>query len=101
MAAVRGTPSLNEIWSMKGRALVKSSRGGKLIVTGWPKKRGKQAPNVERNIQAFVLAQQMMKQLPARQIAVAYELTAKTGMYPRDALFSAMFGNMVEVISLA
>lgn len=91
----RNVPSLQQRFALKGKMLVKYYKG-KLVVQSWPKPYGKPRSEAQANtIEAFKRIQRALKFLPPQQTITAMELTAKTGMYPRDLLMQAMTGTNI------
>jgi len=80
------------------RLVLRVSRG-KLVAQAWPKKRGNQQTDFQRQtVKNFVDAQFLAKHGDPGQWLVAMEATKKTGLYPRDLLTRAITVGIQDVI---
>jgi len=93
----RNIPSLQQRFALKGKLLVKKYKG-QLVVQSWPKPYGKaRSPAQAATQEAFKRFQRAVKYFPPQQIITAMELTAGTGMYPRDLMMAASLGTNVMI----
>jgi hypothetical protein len=93
----RNIPGLKQRFALKGKMLVKLWKG-KPVVQAWPKAYGPPRSQAAADvITAFKRGQRAMKFMLPRFTIAAMDLTAKTGMYPRDILYQAMVGTNIQL----
>jgi hypothetical protein len=91
----RNIPGLQQRFALKGKLLVTKWKG-QTRVSKWPKPYGPPRSQAQADtIAAFKKIQRALKFLPASQTITAMNVTAKTGMYPRDLLMQGMTGTNI------
>lgn len=94
MAVLKGVSRSKRSESLSGKFMVDTVRG-QLRVRKWPKKRGTPKSALQRWwIDWFRQANKLAKYVDAATARRAIDLTAGTGMYPRDIILSAMRGRL-------
>jgi len=94
MATLKGVSRSTRGESLSGKIMVDTVRG-QLRVRAWPKKRG--TPKSEAQlwwIDWFRQANKLAKYADAASLRRAIDITANSGMYPRDILLAAMRGRL-------
>lgn len=96
MATVKSIPRLRKLPSFRGQMMIDVFRGN-LRIRKWPRKRGtpKSASQLFW-IDWFRQANLLAKYADAASHARAIEITAKSGLYPRDVLLAAMRGRLYQ-----
>lgn len=95
MAKIKGLPRLRQIQALRGAVCVYFWQDQQ-IAKAWPRKRGKPtAPKQAARVAWFKSAVQGIKRMEPSQFATAIETTHGSLYMPRDALMTAMAGNLI------
>lgn len=83
-------PAADKLPALTGRLMV-DTVNGKVRVRAWPKKRGPHLPEQTRlQVERFVEAQQLIKQLKGSVMNWFIDATKGSGLYPRDLAMKMM-----------
>lgn len=97
MPVDRINPDRRRFPSLTGRVMLDSVRGTPRM-RAWPKKRGRNLPEVTKiNNAVFTERTRLAKYAASQQIVAAMEATKGTGLYPRDLLMRAMATGIYDV----
>lgn len=99
MSRNRASPSRQRFPGFRGALVVDTFRG-QMRARSWPRARGlPKDPLQAQRLKTFERYAALAKFAAPSQIALAVNATRNTGLYPRDLLFMAMAGNLVDLVT--